>query len=100
MIIRFFKKDNLWFGLAIGILLPLIVYYLFEAFNIYTSRELLNKPVIIAKSTSQLIALFFNVLVFRLYMLRWEMDYTGRGILMATFIYAIIFFYINKSYLF
>ena len=100
MIIRFFKRDNLWFGLAIGLVLPVIIFYLFEGINIYSSRELFDKPVIFAKSTSQLIALFFNVLVFRVYMLRWLLDNTGRGILLATFIYALIFFYLNKSYLF
>ena len=86
--------------MTIGILLPIAVFYLFEALNIYASREWLDKPVIFAKSTSQLIALFFNVLVFRVYMIRWEMDKTGRGILAATFIYALIFFYLNRSYLF
>ena len=100
MIIRFFKRDNLWFGLAIGLILPVAVFYLFEAINIYSSKELFDKPVIFAKSTSHLIALFFNVLVFRVYMLRWLLDNTGRGILLATFIYALTFFYLNKSYLF
>lgn len=90
----------MWLGIVIGLVLPVFIYYLFEAINIYSSRELFNKPVIFSKSTSQLIALFMNVIVFRIYMLRLEFDRTGRGILLSTFIYAFIFFYINKSYIF
>jgi hypothetical protein len=100
LIKKFFKRDNLWLGIAIGIALPLSAYYLFEGLNVYSSRQLLDKPVIFSKSTSQLIALFMNVLIFRVYMLRWEMDRTGRGILLATFVYALVFFYMNRSYLF
>lgn len=100
LIKKFFKQDSIWLGLAIGLILPVLVFYLFESINVYGSRHLLDKPVVFSKSTSQLIALFTNVIVFRIYMLRLEMDYTGRGILLATFIYAFIFFYMNKSYLF
>jgi len=90
----------MWLGIAIGMLLPVAAYYLFEGLNIYSSRHVFDKPVIFSKSTSQLIALFMNVLVFRVYMLRWELDRTGRGILLATFVYALTFFYMNRSYLF
>jgi hypothetical protein len=90
----------MWLGIVIGLVLPVAVYYLFEAINIYASRDLFNKPVIFSKSTSQLIALFMNVIIFRIYMLRLEFDRTGRGILLSTFIYAFIFFYVNKSYIF
>ncbi len=100
MITEFFKKDSIWLGLAIGLILPVIVFFGFNAINLYSSRELFDKTQIISNSTSQLIALFGNVLVFRLYMIRWGKDYTGRGILMATFIYAFVFCYLNRSVLF
>lgn len=99
MIRNFFLQDKVWLGFIIGLLLPVIIYYGFEGLNIYSSKAVFNKPVIFSKSTSQIIALFFNVIVFRLYMLRWEKDYTGRGILMATFLYALTFFYLNRSYI-
>lgn len=99
MIKNFFLKDSIWLGLGIGLVLPVVFFYLFDGLNVYSSRHLLDKPVIFSKGTSQLISLFANVIVFRIYMLRLEKDYTGRGILMATFIYALGYFYLNRSYI-
>jgi hypothetical protein len=100
LIKKFFYRDSMLLGIAIGAVLPLIVYYLFDLLNVYVSDAVFHKPVIISKTTAELIALFANVLVFRFYMISVEMDYTGRGILLSTFIYAFVFCYINKAVLF
>jgi len=88
------KKDNWILGIALGILVPVIIYILMMAGMEYWAE--LNprlNPNLLKKSTFQLTGIFFNMFTFRYYMVNLKYDKTGRGILMATFIYAGIFVY-------
>jgi len=71
------------------LLLHGVVLYLTLLFN-YGS----NSPMM-KQSTIQLICIFSNLFLIRYYLLRLKFDYTGRGILLATFIMAIAYFYIH-----
>lgn len=91
---KFLKKDSWILGIALGILTPAFSFAILYFVNKYLANT--NQGVAYIKdSTLHLICIFMNVLVFRFYMLKMKFDYTGRGILLATFIYAIIFFYFN-----
>lgn len=90
------KKDNWILGIALGILLPLVIYGLIllamqewgridDSLNVYYIKE----------STMQLAGIFANMFIFRYYMVNLKFDKTGRGILMATFVYAGIFVYLH-----
>lgn len=87
-----FKKDNWTLGIAMGLLLPAIVYVIVyfimrqwgtidDSLNIYFLKE----------STMQLVGIFTNMFIFRYYMVNLKYDKTGRGILLATFVYAGVF---------
>jgi len=84
------KKDNFWFGLALGIVIPLVVFTI-----VYMIDDQLGvmqkKRTVIKDSTKVLIAVFFNLILFRIYMVNWKMDKTGRGLLAMTFIWAIMY---------
>lgn len=85
----FFKQDNMWLGAGIGIAGPVLFFFLFRWINsLFTGG-------VLAESTVQLIAICINVLSMRYYLLRVKADRTGRGILLVTFIFAIIYFYFN-----
>ncbi|MDP4268428.1 MAG: hypothetical protein Q8880_13475 [Bacteroidota bacterium] len=98
-IFQFFKKDNMLFGVAMGVLLPLICYGIFSYLaDIFEAKH--NGTPIMQKSTIQVVSVVLNVLTFRIYMINLKFDKTGKGILLATFVYAILFFITNKDALF
>ena len=86
-----FKKDSPLLGLFLGVIIP-IIFYLFQDFII---------PIIIGKSFSsssmELFALVLNLPVFRYYIINLKYEKTAKGILFATFIYALIWVYVNKG---
>ena len=85
-----FKKDSALLGLFLGVFVPIFFYNL---------QDLLI-PLILGQSfeiqSMQLFALMFNLPFFRYYIININCEKTGKGILFATFIYAIIWIYINK----
>jgi hypothetical protein len=88
------KKDNWILGIALGVGLPALVYALiFWAVKYWgTIDETLN-IYIVPPSTMQLVGIFVNMFTFRYYMVNLKFDKTGRGILLATFVWAGIFVY-------
>ncbi len=88
------KKDNWFLGIIIGILVPAIIFAVLflitSILDIHYPKKVFLKP-----KNIPLIAIFFNMIPFRYYMVNLKYDKTGRGILMVTIIYAIIFFFIK-----
>ena len=86
-----FKQDSPILGLCIGIIVPIIFYF----------GQNVVIPIIIGKSFSsasmELFALVFNLPFFRYYIINLKYEKTAKGILFATFIYALIWVYINKG---
>jgi len=73
-------------GFIIGAILPLIVYVIIYYINKNTGEVLKN-------TTLQLISIVLNVFVFRHYLIKERFELTGRGVLISTFVYALITFY-------
>jgi len=88
------KKDNWALGIILGLVVPLAIYGLvLAAMKQWGTRDEELAIYIMKQSTMQLIGIFSNMFVFRYYMVNLKYDKTGRGILLATFIYAGVFFY-------
>ena len=87
------KHDNWWLGLGLGIILPVVVYGIIMLVLMQWGRLPMGGYVLKA-STSQLLALFSNLVIFRYYMVNIKYDKTGRGILLATIGYAAVYFYL------
>ncbi|MFZ5430133.1 MAG: hypothetical protein ACOZDD_07870 [Bacteroidota bacterium] len=87
------KYDKLSYGLVTGIMIPLVIF-----FGIYLARysEIPVKDYLInlwqLKVTFKILSLcgFANLMVFFLFF-RKKMDKAARGIIMATFLYALLF---------
>ncbi|HNQ12501.1 MAG TPA: hypothetical protein PKH65_05580 [Bacteroidia bacterium] len=94
MIGKFLNKDSMWLGIILGVLVPIISVGFFIFIDRFVATYFFNLPSLFSMPTIQVIAIFINVLVFRYYMLKKYYDYTGRGILLATFIYAFVYFYL------
>ena len=87
------KKDSIWLGIAIGILTPISSYLLMTWLNLTISKNFYDSPPLFGESTIQVISIFMNVFPFRYYMLKAQLDYTGRGILLVTFIVGLTYFF-------
>lgn len=87
-----FKKNSFVFGMVLAAVVSIAGYFAIHYLNIWLSG-LFGKPPIFKPSTVQVLAIFLNVFPFRYYMLKLGMDYTGRGILMVTFITGLTFFF-------
>lgn len=84
------KKDNVRLGLSLGLLLPAVLFAIIYAVDYFFAVRL-DKEFLIKDGTKLVIGVAINVLIFRYYMIKLRMEQTGKGILGATFLYAIFY---------
>jgi hypothetical protein len=90
------KKDSWILGIALGVLLPVLIYALiYYGVRWYASINETFHFQLVKQSTLQLAGIFVNMFTFRYYMVNLKFDKTGRGILLATFVFAGIFIYMH-----
>ena len=87
------KRDSIIFGLLIGILAPVltyaILYFGLELIERVFAQDWLNeRPAI------KLISIVVNLLLIRYYFVKLKYEQTGRGILIITFAFVILYFII------
>lgn len=88
-----FKKDNFVFGLALGLIAPLIGFLLFKLvrYSSFSISEMIQwlklNPNLITVFIS--VSLFANALLFTVY-INGHRDKTAKGIFLMTVIYAVI----------
>lgn len=84
------RTDQFWLGILLGILLPITGFgVLFLISKLFAPQ---GKPMLIPLTTILLVAIFINMFTLRYYLVKLKFDRTGRGILMVTFILAILYF--------
>jgi len=83
---KLLKKDSFILGIAAGTILPLVIYailyFVADSFKILPHLK---------DSSLQLIAIFINMFLLRYYLLKVKYDKTGRGVMLATFVLAMIY---------
>jgi hypothetical protein len=77
-------KDNVFIGIILGALIPMVAYAL-----ILSLLELTFDHNPLRVSTMQVIAIFINFPVFRNILTKHKKDKLGRGMLLTTFVMAI-----------
>jgi len=82
------KRDNFWFGFIMGLIIPVVIFSIAYVIDDYFSK-MKEVSTIVQDSTKYIIGVFFNLILFRIYMVNWRMDRTGRGLLAITFVFAI-----------
>ncbi|MCO5236387.1 MAG: hypothetical protein M9933_08980 [Chitinophagaceae bacterium] len=88
-----FKKNNLLFGLLLGLLVPalsLIVYYFFKFYPLYSLGDMFrafhgNNRLVTAVTIP---CLFVNIVIFTFYV-NSHRDRSARGIFTATLLYGV-----------
>lgn len=89
--LKLFKRDNVFLGIALGLILPGILFGLLYLLNDLLSDKTRTGEPPVSLSTLGLISIFLNMFIMRMYLVRWKMDKTGRGILAVTFILGILY---------
>ena len=87
---KILHRDSLLFGIILGIGLPLILFGILYAVSTIFSPA--GSGYLIKLSTIILVSVLPNLFVLRYYLLKLNLDKTGRGILLVTFILAIGYF--------
>jgi len=90
MIMKILKKDSLILGIIVGTVLPAVLFgILYSLSSIFAP---IGKDYLVKFPTLVLIAIFPNLFTLRYYLLTLKLDKTGRGILLVTFVFAILYF--------
>ncbi|MCF8332010.1 MAG: hypothetical protein K9H84_06125 [Bacteroidales bacterium] len=88
--INYFRKDTFTLGIILGLLVPAVLFVIIYYTNQYF-EQLANKNFL-KTNTIMLVSIVLNVFVLRYFLTHKDRDKTGRGVLMVTFVYAILFF--------
>jgi hypothetical protein len=93
---KFLKKDSMWLGIILGIVMPGAVFLILYFIN-QSIRTPLNsvKDHYLTNFMVQILSLVINLLVMRYYLINLKADKTGRGILLVTFIIGVTCFILN-----
>ncbi|MBO4580977.1 MAG: hypothetical protein J5701_01650 [Bacteroidales bacterium] len=92
------KKDAIWFGILLGLLIPAILYGVLYVISLSLMPQNATEPVL-KTGTIILVALFPNLLILRYYLVKLNLDKTGRGMLLATFALAMVYFVYYMKFL-
>ncbi|MFO7614606.1 MAG: hypothetical protein R6W71_08215 [Bacteroidales bacterium] len=85
------KKDNIAFGILIGIALPAMLFGLLMLITfIAGSNTTWSRHM--ESSRMMILSVFINLVPIRIYFVNWKLDKTGRGVLLVTFILMVIYF--------
>ena len=88
-----FKKDTMVPGIIIALVVMVAGYFALKYLNIWISDYFFGKSPIFRQSTVEVISIFLNVFPFRYCMLKANREYTGRGILLVTFVFGLYYFF-------
>jgi hypothetical protein len=93
---KILKKDSLMLGIVIGTVLPAVLFGVLYGISCFFAPA--GKDYLIQPATLALVSIFPNLFTLRHYLIKLQMDKTGRGILLVTFVIAILYFafYPNK----
>ncbi len=91
MIREFIKKDTLGLGITLGMLVPPALFVI-----IYQVNEILQKQSPTGRNyldteTIMLVSVVLNLFVLRQFLVKKDREKSGRGVLLATFLYALVF---------
>ena len=89
-IIDTLRRDSLGMGILIGILCPALIFGLIELI-IFIIGKNFERVAVIEIQKILLLSVIPNLFILRHYLLKLKYDLTGRGILLATFLIAILF---------
>jgi len=93
MNMKILKKDSMILGIVLGVILPALLFaILYFLSRIFAPA---GKVYVVQLSIIVLLSIFPNLFTLRYYLKTLKFDRTGRGILLVTFIFAILYFWVQ-----
>lgn len=89
-IIDTLRRDSLGMGILIGTLCPALIFGLIELILFIIGKNF-ERIAVIEIQKIILLSVIPNLFILRHYLLKLKYDLTGRGILLSTFLIAILF---------
>ncbi len=93
MMPEFLKKDNYPVGLLLGLIVPVLLYGL-----LYLTDKLLFSTTGIHLTPEDhylyLLSIVLNIILFRYYFVSLKAEKTGKGILLVSIVYILIYFFL------
>ena len=91
------KKDNIVFGMLVGLLLPVVMYGLLSlAGLVVETGTVWARPF--QTPGIAILSLAINVIPLRLYFVTYKFDKSGRGVLLITFILMVVYFLVIRYF--
>ncbi len=94
------KKDSLWLGLLAGLVLPALGYFIF--FGILQGLDFLSNGIPISdqfrERTLFLVSVCFNLIAIQVFQIR-RWPEAGRGVVLITGVFIVIWFFLYGRYL-
>ncbi len=87
------NKDSNILGILIGFILPLVFFGALYLLNL-AILKIFNLDIFMRDSILKLISIAINVFPIRYYFVKLKYDATGRGILLVTFVYVVVYFWV------
>lgn len=85
------KRDNLTFGVLVGLVLPCMFYGLLWLVSLAVEYgSIWSRPF--EPDKMRMLALVINIIPLRVYFVSYKFDKTGRGVLLATFVLMVAYF--------
>lgn len=84
------RRDSIWMGLFLGVFLPAVLFGVMEGV-IAIVEHVTGKSDIVEIQKIVLLSIVPNLFLLRYYLLKLKYDLTGKGILAATFVLALVF---------
>ena len=85
------RSDSMIIGAILGLIVPIISFAILYGIGLIIDTAT-GKTNVLSIETLALVSVFVNLATLRFYLLKLKYDLTGRGILIVTFVLAIVYF--------
>ncbi len=89
----FLNKDSNTLGILIGLLVPVLFFGILLLLNMLIIN-VFKLDMFMRYSTIKLLSIVINVFPIRYYFVKRRLDQTGRGVLLVTFVYFVVYFWL------
>ncbi len=93
------KKDSVWLGIIAGIISPVVLFHTLSFIVEKLSLSLTFGIQLVQEKNIELVSIFLNLFIMYVYLQNPKYERTGRGVLLVTFVLALVHFYTRYKYL-
>ncbi len=93
------KKNSVWLGIIAGIISPVFFFFTLSFIVEKLSLKLTFGIQLVQEQNIELISIFLNLFVMYVYLQNPKYERTGRGVLLITFVLALVHFYTRYKFI-